>query len=50
MYEENPAVDMFKAICKIVKTGKSAAGMRQAVPAIAALATKILAEKRGQME
>ncbi len=48
MYEENPAVDMFKADCKIVKTAKSAAGMRQAVPVIAALATKILnGEKLG---
>ena len=48
MYEENPAVDMFKADCKIVKTGKSAASMRQAIPAMAALAGKILrGEKLG---
>ena len=48
MYEENPAVDMFKANCKIVKTAKSAAGMRQAIPAMAALAGKILrGEKLG---
>ena len=48
MYEENPAVDMFKANCKIVKTAKSAAGMRQAIPDMAALAGKILrGEKLG---
>lgn len=43
MYEENPGVEMFRKDCYIVRTKDSAAGMRQAVPAMAALAKKLRA-------
>ncbi len=42
MYIENPGADMFKKSIYIVETGNSAAAMRKAVPAMAALATKLL--------
>ncbi len=42
MYEENPGVEMYRKNCYIVKTKDSAAGMRQAVSAMAALAKKLL--------
>lgn len=40
-YEENPGVDMFKQDVIIVKTGDSAATMRKALPAMAALIKKL---------
>jgi len=42
LYEENPGYDVFKAFMYTVKTKNSAAGMRTAVPAITALAKKML--------
>ena len=41
MFEENPGADMFKDKMYIVATKPSAAGMRDAVPVIAALALKL---------
>lgn len=41
MYIENPGADMFKAKTYIVSTKNSAAGMKDAMPAIAKLALKI---------
>jgi len=41
MFEENPGAEMFKDKMYIVATKDSAAGMRDAVPAIAALAVKL---------
>jgi betaine reductase len=46
MYEENPAVDMGRADVTIVKTGDSAADMRNSLPKMAALARKILAGEK----
>lgn len=40
MYEENPGVDVFRKKVYIVKTANSAAGMRTALPAVAAFAKK----------
>ena len=40
-YEENPGVDMFRQDVIIVKTGDSAATMRKALPAMAALIKKM---------
>lgn len=40
MYDENPGVDMFKKDLHIVRTGDSAADMRNAMPKIAALLKK----------
>lgn len=40
-YEENPGVDMFRQDVIIVKTGDSAATMRKALPAMAALIKKL---------
>lgn len=40
MYEENPGVDMFRKDLYIIKTGDSAAKMRQAMAAIGALCKK----------
>ncbi len=42
LYIENPAVDIYKDKTYIVETGKSAAGIRKAVPLMANLANKIL--------
>lgn len=42
LYEENPGYDVFKAFMYTIKTGNSAVSMREAVPAIGALAKKIL--------
>ena len=42
MYIENPGADMFKKSIYIVETGNSAATMRNAVPAMSSLATKLL--------
>ena len=42
MYPENPGVEMYKKSAWIVQTPDSAAGMRKAVPAMAALALKLL--------
>ena len=42
MYEENPGVDVFKKDIVILKTSDSAAGMRKALPAVAALASKLM--------
>ena len=41
MYVENPGADMFKKDLYIVETADSAAGMRKALPKIAALAQKL---------
>ncbi len=41
MYQENPGVDLYRKATYIIETGDSAAGMRQAVPAMAALAIKL---------
>jgi len=41
MFEENPGAEMFKEKMLIVATGSSAAGMRKAVPTMAALALKL---------
>lgn len=43
MYEENPGVDVFKKDVMIVKTSDSAAGMRKALPAVVAVAKKLMA-------
>lgn len=42
MFEENPGVDAFRKDCHILKTGNSAATMKNAVPAMAAFAQKLL--------
>jgi len=42
LYEENPAVEMYKKDCYILKVGKSAAGIRKAVPLMAGFAKKLL--------
>ena len=42
MYPENPGVEMYKKFAWIIQTPDSAAGMRKAVPAMAALALKLL--------
>ena len=42
LYEENPGYDVFKAFMYTIKTGNSAVSMREAVPAIGALAKKLL--------
>ena len=42
MYPENPGVEMYKKSAWIIQTPDSAAGMRKAVPAMAALALKLL--------
>ena len=42
LYEENPGYDVFKAFMYTVKTKNSAADMRKAVPAIVAVAKKVL--------
>ena len=42
LYEENPGYDVFKAFMYTVKTKNSAADMRKAVPAIAAVVKKVL--------
>ena len=42
MYEENPGVEMYRRDCYIVPTRNSAAGMRAAVPPMAALTKKLL--------
>ena len=41
MYAENPGVDSFRKDVCILKTGDSAADMRKAIPALAALALKL---------
>ena len=41
MYEENPGADLYRKSVYIVKTGNSAAKMRQALPVMAALAAKL---------
>lgn len=43
MYDENPGVDVFRKNIYIVKTSDSAAGMRKALPAVAAFAKKYAA-------
>ncbi len=43
MYEENPGTELYKKDCYIVSTKDSAAGMRDAVKKIAALASKLVA-------
>lgn len=42
MYEENPGVELFRKHCYIVQTKGTAAGMRQAAAAMAALAKKLV--------
>lgn len=42
MYDENPGVDVFKKTAYIVRTADSAAGMRTAIPAVAAFAKKMM--------
>jgi betaine reductase len=41
MYEENPGADLYKKEVYIVKTGNSAAKMREALPALGKLAKKL---------
>lgn len=41
MYPENPGVEMYRKYAYIVETANSAAGMRQAIPAMAKLALKL---------
>lgn len=41
MYEENPGVDLYRKQILIVKTGNSAAKMRDAIPAMSKLALKL---------
>lgn len=41
MYEENPGVDMFRKDVYMIKTGNSAADMRNAAPKLAKLALKL---------
>ncbi len=45
MYEENPGVDMYKQVPYIVKTGNSAATMRDAIPGIANVVNKVLTDQ-----
>lgn len=42
MYPENPGVEMYKKFAWIIETPDNAVGMRQAVPAMAKLALKLL--------
>lgn len=42
LYEENPAVDMYRKNIYIIKVGKSAATIRKAVPLMASFANKLL--------
>ena len=42
LYEENPAVEMYKKDIYILRVGKSAAGIRRAVPLMAEFANKLL--------
>lgn len=42
MYVENPGVDLFKKDIHIVETANAATGMRQAIPAIAKMALKLV--------
>ena len=42
LYEENPAVEMYKKEIYILRVGKSAAGIRKAVPLMAEFANKLL--------
>ncbi len=42
LYEENPAVEMYKKSIYILKVAKSAAGIRSAVPLMASFANKLL--------
>lgn len=42
MYPENPGADMFKKDIYIIETANAATGMRQAIPAIAKLALKLI--------
>jgi len=46
MFEENPGTDMFKDKMYIVATKPSAAGMRDAIPVIAALALKLAGKEK----
>lgn len=46
LYEENPAVEMFRKECYILKVGKSAAGIRKAVPLMGGFAKKLLTGQR----
>lgn len=46
LYWENPAVEMYKADCYIMEVGKSAAGIRQAVPLIAGFVNKLIAGEK----
>ncbi len=57
MYEENPGVDLYKKSLYILKTKKSAVGMRKALPVMAKLALKMgkgeeigLPEEEGYIE
>jgi len=47
LYPDNPTVDLYKRFAYIVPTGVSAAGMREAVTAMAALAEKAVAGSVG---
>jgi betaine reductase len=42
LYEENPAVEMYKKEIYILRVGKSAAGIRKAIPLMAGFANKLL--------
>jgi glycine reductase len=45
MYPENPGVEMYRKSAWIIQTPDSAAGMRKAIPAMAALALKLLKDE-----
>ncbi len=51
MYEENPGADMYKRYAYVVPTANAATGMRQAIPAMAAIVKQIAegAEVTGYM-
>lgn len=46
LYEENPAVEMYRKNIYILKVGKSAAGMRKAVALMAPFANKLLSGEK----
>lgn len=51
MFHENPGVEMFKSATYIVPTTNSAAGMKDAIPAMTSILTKLLkGEKLGSAE
>ncbi len=45
MYIENPGLELYRQYAYMIETANSAAGMRQAIPKMAALAKKVLAKE-----